>query len=71
MNNNKENKTTQRPPTTKNTWIMLIILSFVVIGISIYQMNSGTQGGSIDYLTILLSVIVIIASLFNIFKKKK
>lgn len=70
MNDNQEKKYNRRQPTNKNTWILLIILSIVVICIAIYQMNTP-KGGSVDYLIILLSIIVILASLFNIFKKKK
>lgn len=71
MNDNQEKKYSRKQPTSKNTWILLIILSIVVMCIAIYQMNSPSKGSSVDYLIILLSIIVILASLFNIFKKKK
>ena len=69
--NNEEEKYNRKQPVNKNTWILLIILSIVVICIAIYQINTPSKGGSVDYLTILLSVVVILSSLFNIFKKKK
>lgn len=68
---NKNNNSPQRKPTSKGTWILLIILSFVVIGIAIYQMRTGQRTTSITYLIIVLSVLVIIASTFNLLRRKK
>lgn len=71
MNTNQGKNNLPKPRTNSRTWILLIILSIIVIGISTYQMYTGARKSSLNYLTIGLSLIVILASVINLFRHSR